>query len=132
MDIWGASPDLILILTIVITFCWGTFDGIIYGTICGLAADILWGPAAGVYGSIYFVVGAVMLILRRVFADDSRVIFVAITGVATVVSYAGASILTDIITGMGPGMMSLSHVIMAVILNCTIVIWLAPAIGKKS
>ena len=133
VDIAGTSPDLILILTVVITFCVGTFDGIIYSTVCGLAADILWGSVAGVYGSLYFLVGAAMLILRRVFADDSRLILLAITGVSTIVCYAGASLLTNIITGMGPGMMlAMSHVPVAIILNCIAVMWIAPFFDKKS
>ncbi len=132
-DIAGTSPDLILVLTLVITFCSGTFDGIIYGTVCGLAADILWGTAVGVYGSLYFIIGVTMVILRRVFADDSRLILIAITGVSTIVCYAGASMLTNIITGMGPGMiLAMSHVPVAIILNCIAIMWIAPFFDRKS
>ena len=58
---------------------------------------------------------------------------IAITGVSTIVCYAGASMLTNIITGMGPGMiLAMSHVPVAIILNCIAIMWIAPFFDRKS
>lgn len=86
---FGASPNLILVLTIVFSFFFEDFNGVVFGVLFGILQDICVGPAAGVSGLILFAIGTGLQFVRFAVYRDNKIILLFVTAVCTALYYAG-------------------------------------------
>lgn len=86
---FGASPNLILVLTIVFSFFFEDFNGVVFGVLFGILQDICAGPAAGVSGLMLFAIGMGLQFVRFAVYRDNKIILLFVTAVCTAVYYAG-------------------------------------------
>ena len=64
------KPNMLLILTCLIGFIYGDYDGMFVGLLSGLLIDLYFGPLIGFNMLIYIVLGFVSSFMGRVFYRD--------------------------------------------------------------
>ncbi len=98
--LFGASANLVLVLTMVETFCFGGLEGIFLGIVFGLVQDICFGPITGVSSLMYIVVGLFMQLLRNSVYKDNKLVLIVITVISTLVFYCGSWIVYNVFTSV--------------------------------
>ena len=88
-SLFGTSPDLILVMTIVFSFFYENFNGVIFGVIFGIIRDICVGPAAGVSAAMLLLIGGGLQLVRFAVYRDNKLILFFICALCTVVYYLG-------------------------------------------
>lgn len=81
--IFGVSPDIILCLTIVCSFLYEGYHGMILGLIVGLISDICFAPLIGVSAMSYFLIAWMCLKLKEYLYKENRVSILVISSVGT-------------------------------------------------
>lgn len=81
-SIFGVSPNLLLILTIVFTFLFDEKHGIIFGIIFGLLSDLCFSQVIGISAFSYFLVALMIENLKSFLYRDNKfsVVFIALIG----------------------------------------------------
>ncbi|MBR5228619.1 MAG: rod shape-determining protein MreD [Firmicutes bacterium] len=123
----GVSPDLIMVLTVIITLFYGTYEGIVAGVVIGIFQDICFSPVLGISAFMYFIIGAGVLMVRDTVADDSRMVMLVLTTVATVIYYGGSWCTVRFLLAENIGLLYvLARIPWAIVLNFTsaMVAWL--------
>ncbi len=83
----GAAPDLILILTVIITFLYDNrLSGLVTGTVFALLADICFGQYAGIGALCCFVTGLLVWIFKDFFDKENFANALMISAAATIVN----------------------------------------------
>lgn len=86
---FASSPDLILVLTIVFSFFFESFNGIAFGVLFGLLRDLCVGPAAGISALMLFFIGLLLQLTRFAVYRDNKIILLFVTALCTSFYYVG-------------------------------------------
>lgn len=65
--VFGITPNILLVLTIVYSFFFQKMDGIVFSILFGLIQDMFFGQVVGISPLIYFAVGMLLKMVRSVF-----------------------------------------------------------------
>lgn len=65
----GIIPNMLLILIVSIAFCNGPVYGAVFGFMCGLLYDVLFGNILGFYSLLYVINGYLVGLCGKVFYD---------------------------------------------------------------
>lgn len=71
--VFGVSGDLLLVLSILVPFCYGGWQGSVYGIIFGLLRDICFGVLIGPSALLYFVISLLVLVARQFFYGEKLI-----------------------------------------------------------
>lgn len=99
--IFGVSANLLLALTVVYSFFFQNFNGIIFGAAFGMVLDICTGPAAGISSLLFFFIGMGLLVTRIGVYRDNKLILLAVTAITTFLYYAGYWIISVLLLQSG-------------------------------
>lgn len=64
--VFGITPNILLVLTIVYSFFFQKMDGIVFSILFGLIQDMFFGQVVGISPLIYFAVGMLLKMVRSV------------------------------------------------------------------
>lgn len=85
-DLFGIKPNLILILSIVISLWFGVYIGGISSLLIGILTDILFGSKVmGIFTISYTIVGIIVGTLNNNYRKESKMSLVYVTIIATFV-----------------------------------------------
>jgi rod shape-determining protein MreD len=87
--VFGTAPNLLLVLTIVFSFFFEDFNGVVLSVLFGLLLDICIGPAAGISALIFLCIGMGLQFVRIGIYRDNKIILLFFTAVCTALYYAG-------------------------------------------
>lgn len=84
-ELFGVKPNLILILSIVISLWFGLYVGGISSFFLGIITDILFGSTIGIFTISYTIVGVVVGVLNNNYRKESKMSLVYVSIIATFV-----------------------------------------------
>ena len=93
----GVSPNLFIILIIIIGLFGGDKTGLIFGVIFGFILDIYIGNVIGINAIFLGLIGYFVKYLDKSFSKESRITLILIVAVATVICEVGKYIIQIII-----------------------------------
>ncbi len=80
--VFGVTPNILLVLTIVYTFFFKDFQGLTLSVIFGILQDVFFGQIIGVSALIYLAVGMLLKFWRNVYRDN-KILLLVITVICT-------------------------------------------------
>ena len=81
--VFGITPNILLVLTIVYSFFFQKMDGIVFSLLFGLIQDMFFGQVVGISPLIYFAVGMLLKMVRSVVFRDNKLLLILVTAAAT-------------------------------------------------
>ena len=72
--VFGITPNILLVLTIVYSFFFQKMDGIVFSILFGLIQDMFFGQVVGISPLIYFAVGMLLKMVRSVVFRDNKLL----------------------------------------------------------
>ena len=81
--VFGITPNILLVLTIVYSFFSQKMDGIVFSILFGLIQDMFFGQVVGISPLIYFAVGMLLKMVRSVVFRDNKLLLILVTAAAT-------------------------------------------------
>ena len=81
--VFGITPNILLVLTIVYSFFFQKMDGIVFSILFGLIQDMFFGQVVGISPLIYFAVGMLLKMVRSVVFRDNKLLLILVTAAAT-------------------------------------------------
>ena len=81
--VFGITPNILLVLTIVYSFFFQKMDGIVFSILFGLIQDMFFGQVVGISPLIYFAVGMLLKMVRSVVFRDNKLLLILLTAAAT-------------------------------------------------
>ena len=81
--VFGITPNILLVLTIVSSFFFQKMDGIVFSILFGLIQDMFFGQVVGISPLIYFAVGMLLKMVRSVVFRDNKLLLILVTAAAT-------------------------------------------------
>ena len=81
--VFGITPNILLVLTIVYSFFFQKMDGIVFSILFGLIQDMFFGQVVGISRLIYFAVGMLLKMVRSVVFRDNKLLLILVTAAAT-------------------------------------------------
>lgn len=84
-SILGVSPNLILVLTIVTSFFFENYNGLILGAFFGIMQDISFGQVIGFSGLIYMCIGMGLQFLRLSVYRDNKITLFFVTALGSAI-----------------------------------------------
>ena len=81
--VFGITPNILLVLTIVYSFFFQKMDGIVFSILFGLIQDMFFGQVEGISPLIYFAVGMLLKMVRSVVFRDNKLLLILVTAAAT-------------------------------------------------
>lgn len=83
MAVFGVTPNILLVLTIIYSFFFKKMDGIAFSVIFGLIQDLFFGQIVGISSLIYLAVGVFLKMMRSVVYRDNKLLLILVTAVVT-------------------------------------------------
>ena len=77
--VFGITPNILLVLTIVYSFFFQKMDGIVFSILFGLIQDMFFGQVVGISPLIYFAVGMLLKMVRSVVFRDNKLLLILVT-----------------------------------------------------
>ena len=62
--IFGVTPNIVLVLTVIYSFFFEKLDGLVIGVIFGIIQDIFFGQVIGISALIYLLIGLLLKLVR--------------------------------------------------------------------
>ena len=117
----GVNGDLCLMLIAIITLIEKNRVVYIISTICGITSDLLFSDTLGKYILIYLVVTSVLIGLKKIYKQNSKLAIVVFSIIAVLISEVLLSIFNLVITGSFVNIfILLLNVFKAIIINVII------------
>ncbi len=117
LSIFGAVPDLILVLTTIYAFFYDDYEGALIGTGFGILQDICYGEIAGASGLMLLLISLLLKVIQtRVYRNNKMVLFI-VTAIVTALYLWGLWLLETVLIQSG---MSLTAVMQRIPLS---IVW---------
>ena len=81
--VFGITPNILLVLTIVYSFFFKKMDGIAFSILFGLIQDMFFGQIVGISALIYFAVGMLLKMMRSIVFRDNKLLLILVAAAAT-------------------------------------------------
>ena len=131
ITIKGVLPNLIVIFILFIGLFANTTYGILFGAICGLILDLIYGKCVGISAVMLCVVGYLGSYFDKNFSKDSRATIMFMVLGATLIFEVINYVLNYMLNGMSTELINFIKILaIEIIYNLIIVIILYPMIQK--
>ena len=72
LAVFGTTPNILLVLTIIYSFFFKGYDGIVFSVLFGLVQDMFFGQVIGISPLIYFAAGMLLKLIRSGVYRDNK------------------------------------------------------------
>ena len=83
LNVFGTTPNILLMLTVIYSFFFKDFDGIVFSILFGLIQDAFFGQVIGISALIYFAAGMLLKLIRSGVYRDNKLLLILVTAATT-------------------------------------------------
>ena len=131
ITIKGVLPNLIVIFILFIGLFANTTYGILFGAICGLILDLIYGKCVGISAVMLCVIGYLGSYFDKNFSKENKITIILMVVGTTIIYEAGYYLLNSIILGFNTEWFYFAKIlIIEVVYNVLLSILLYPVIQK--
>ena len=130
--VFGITPNILLVLTIVYSFFFQKMDGIVFSILFGLIQDMFFGQVVGISPLIYFAVGMLLKMVRSVVFRDNKLLLILVTAAATLIYTAAYWALNSMMLQADMSLIYwLKSVPVSIVWNYIVLLLLLPVARKR-
>ena len=132
MAVFGVTPNILLVLTIIYSFFFERIDGLIISVIFGIVQDLFFGQVIGISALIYLLIGILLKLVRTVVYRDNKILLLLVVALSTLTYTAAYWLLNDMmLQGSMSLVYSLKRVPVSIVWNYVILLVLLPLARKR-
>ncbi len=130
--VFGVTPNILLVLTIIYSFFFERIDGLIISVIFGIVQDLFFGQVIGISALIYLLIGILLKLVRTVVYRDNKILLLLVVALSTLTYTAAYWLLNDMmLQGSMSLVYSLKRVPVSIVWNYVILLVLLPLARKR-
>lgn len=132
LAVFGTTPNILLVLTIIYSFFFKGYDGIVFSVLFGLVQDMFFGQVVGISPLIYFAAGMLLKLIRSGVYRDNKLLLILVTAVSTLFYTMAYWALNSMMLQTDMSLVYwLKSVPVSIIWNYIVLLILLPAARKK-
>ena len=130
--VFGVTPNILLMMTVVYSFFFKKMDGLAIGVIFGILQDMLFGQVIGVSALIYLILGMIFKLMRTIVFKDNRILLLFVVIFSTLFYALAYWLLCRVMLQTDLSLLySLKRVPISIVMNFIVLLLIIPIAKKR-
>ena len=130
--VFGVTPGIILVLTVIYSFFFEKPDGLVLSVIFGILQDLFFGQVIGISALIYLVIGLLLKLVRTGVYRDNKILLLFVTAAVTLAYTAAYWLLNNMMLQADINFLySLKRVPVSIAWNYVVLLVLLPLARRR-